>query len=321
MYFRRKPYKILVVDDIKKWRDVTCSILSERHDLQVIGQASDGLNAVELARTLQPDIVILDIGLPVLNGFEVARRIRDYCPASLIIFLSAHKSQEMVSAALNLGVNAFVAKTDVQQLLQSIEYVLAGRRFISKSSETTITVPHELELFQDEESLLDSFANYIKRALDAKNAAIVLVSDEHEIAIRSRLLLNGVDVSQAIKSGTYIPVDVREILSSIIVDGRSDPTRFEEVTRRIIGKGIRGQKRDAFKITLCAQCAPALWSAGLLETATELERLWDEFARVHSIETLCGYVQDHGIGLENIPSFVRICSHHTFVRGLNSQTS
>jgi CheY-like chemotaxis protein len=317
MYLRGKTRKVLVVDDIKKWRDLACSILSEREDLQVTGQASDGINAVELAKKLQPDLVILDIGLPVLNGFEAARKIHEYSPASLIIFLSAHKSQEMVFAALDLGVNAFVAKTDVQQLLQAIEEVLAGRRFISRCAENPITVPHELEVFGDDESLLYSLVNYVKRALDAQSTAIVMASAEHLVGMRGRLRLEGVDISDSIRRGNYIQVDVHDLLSSFMTDGRPDSVRFEQISGGLIREAI---KRNKGEVAVCGECAPILWSEGKFQAAIDIERLWDRLARMYPVHTLCGYTQDHGVDLEKHPSFPRICSHHTAVRGLNSQT-
>jgi len=314
---RRKTQKVLVVDDIKKWRDVTCAILAKRPDLQVTAQALDGLKALELARTLRPDILILDIGLPVLNGFEVARIIRQYSPASIIIFLSAYKSHEMISAALDLGANAFIAKTDVRQLLHAIDDVLAGRRFISKSAESTIAVPHELELFQDEDSLVSAFSEYVTLAIDAGKTSIVLVHAERELAIRRRLLLEGMDVSELSRSGRYIFVDVCEMLSAVMIDGRPAPARFEEVVCKLIRQGEKANSGRIPKVVICGESAPTLWRDGQFQTAIELERLWDNYARVHSLETFCGYLQNHDSNLERKdPSFARICSHHTAIRGL-----
>jgi DNA-binding NarL/FixJ family response regulator len=79
---------VLVVDDYEPFRRFVCSTLGKRQDLQVIGEASDGLEAVRKAEELKPDLIVLDIGLPRLNGIEVARRIRKLYPKCKILFMS-----------------------------------------------------------------------------------------------------------------------------------------------------------------------------------------------------------------------------------------
>jgi CheY-like chemotaxis protein len=97
------PVRILVAEDFAPFWQVICSMLAERPDVQVIGEVADGLEAVQKAELLAPDLVLLDIGLPTLNGIEAARQIRNVAPKSKIIFLSQESSPEVVQEALNLG--------------------------------------------------------------------------------------------------------------------------------------------------------------------------------------------------------------------------
>ena len=100
--------------------------------MQVIGKVSDGLEAVHNAEELKPDLILLDIGLPTLNGIEAARQIRELAPESKIIFVSQESSPDLVQEALNLGAWGYVAKTRVaSDLLAAIEAVLKGRRVVS----------------------------------------------------------------------------------------------------------------------------------------------------------------------------------------------
>ena len=118
------------------WRRQVRSVLQARPEWQVISEASDGLEAVEKAQGLKPDLILLDIGLPKLNGIEAARRIQRLSPSSKIIFLSQYNHLDIVRAALSTGARGYVRKTDVdRELLPAMDAVLQGKQFVSSSLE------------------------------------------------------------------------------------------------------------------------------------------------------------------------------------------
>ena len=124
--------RVFVVDDFEAFRRLLCSILEKMPELQVTCQASDGLEAVQRAEELQPDLILLDIGLPTLNGIEAARQIRRLSPESKIIFLTQESSTDVVQEGLNLGARGYVLKTRAAlDLVAAVEAVLDGRRFVS----------------------------------------------------------------------------------------------------------------------------------------------------------------------------------------------
>jgi DNA-binding NarL/FixJ family response regulator len=128
----RLPVRILVVDDFEPWRHFVSSMLLVKPELQVVGEASDGLEAVQKTLELKPDLVLMDIGLPTLNGIEAARQIRKLAPESKILFLSQESSAEVVQQALNLGAWGYVVKTTAgSELLAALETVISGKKFIS----------------------------------------------------------------------------------------------------------------------------------------------------------------------------------------------
>ena len=86
------PIRVLVVDDYEPWRRFHCSMLKKHLEFQVIGEVSDGLEAVQQAQQLQPDLILLDIGLPSLNGIEAARQIIELLPASKILFITENRT-------------------------------------------------------------------------------------------------------------------------------------------------------------------------------------------------------------------------------------
>lgn len=100
--------------------------------MQVIGVASDGLEAVLKAEGLQPDLILLDIGLPKLNGIEAARRIRKVAPESKILFLSQERDPHVAQAALSAGGDGYVVKSDAgSELLAAVEALMLGNKYVS----------------------------------------------------------------------------------------------------------------------------------------------------------------------------------------------
>lgn len=126
--------RVLVVEDHEPYREFVLSALQARPEFQVISQVADGAEAVQSAEELQPDLILLDIGLPGLNGFEAARRILHQCPASKILFLTQEKSDEFVFEAFKIGASGYIVKTDAaSDLLPGLDSVVSGKRFMSRS--------------------------------------------------------------------------------------------------------------------------------------------------------------------------------------------
>jgi DNA-binding NarL/FixJ family response regulator len=119
--------RVLVVEDHEPFRRFVCSTLGKRTELQVICEASDGLEAVQRAEKLHPDLIVLDIGLPSLNGMEAARRIRKCSTESKILFVSQESSADVVREALATGARGYVVKTDAgRELLEAVDAILRG---------------------------------------------------------------------------------------------------------------------------------------------------------------------------------------------------
>jgi DNA-binding NarL/FixJ family response regulator len=182
------------------WRRHISSAVRQNLQCQLIGEAADGLEAVEKAERLKPDLIVLDIGLPMLNGIEAARRIRASVPDSKILFVSEHRSPEIAQAALATGARGYVVKSDAgSELLPALEAIIQGESFISarfardeflRAGRPRIprdTRHHEVQFSSDEASLLDGFAGFSAAALEAGNATIAVTTSSHRNMLHQRL--------------------------------------------------------------------------------------------------------------------------------------
>ena len=117
--------RILVVDDFAPWRRFGIAKLKENHNLRIDGVVPDGLEAIQKAGELQPDLILLDIALPRVNGIEAARRIRKVAPKSKILFLSQRFDLDVVRIALSEGGHGYVVKSDADdELFTGVEVVM-----------------------------------------------------------------------------------------------------------------------------------------------------------------------------------------------------
>jgi two-component system nitrate/nitrite response regulator NarL len=123
--------RVLLVDDHDGIRKVVRSLLETHPRFEIIGEAVDGSEAIEEATKLKPDVVVLNVSMPVLNGIEAARVIKSESPQSAIVILSSHADKHLVEIAKEIGAKAYVAKTRIgAALIKAIEEAIAGGDFV-----------------------------------------------------------------------------------------------------------------------------------------------------------------------------------------------
>lgn len=133
--------RILLADDHVMLRQGTMALLQREEDIEVIGQASDGRQAVDLAHDLQPDIVIMDIRMPQLSGVEATRQIRESLPEVQVLVLTAHDDDQYIFSLLEAGASGYLLKTaPVSELAKAIRQVQSGESPLSPSIARKIVV-------------------------------------------------------------------------------------------------------------------------------------------------------------------------------------
>ena len=126
------PTRILVVDDFAPFRSLVGSLLSNRSDWTIVAEAADGQEAVEKAKTLRPEVILLDIAMPQMNGMQAAEQILAALPTCKIIFLSQEASTELIEEAMRLNASGHVSKAKAaRDLVTAIEAAMAGRKFFT----------------------------------------------------------------------------------------------------------------------------------------------------------------------------------------------
>ena len=222
-----KSVRILVVDDYEPWHSFVATTLRKEPRLEIIARVSDGLEAVQKAGELKPDLILLDIGLPTVNGIEAARRIQGVSPASKIIFVSENRCNDVAAEALSTGAGGYVVKADAaRDLLPAVNAVLEGKRFMSASlagsgldglpnqrtvgplhSDNVVRFPqphnvgiarHEA-FFSNYRFFLDYFSLFVGSAIKAGSTAIVAASESHCDSLLPRLHAYGLDMGKAIE--------------------------------------------------------------------------------------------------------------------------
>src|SRR6185295_3620936 len=137
--FMAESVRVLLVDDCERWRQHVRSILLTRPELRVVAEVADGLEAVQKAQELQPDLILLDIGLPTLNGLKAANRIGKVAPEARILFLTQNSDQDIEHAALSTGAHGYILKVDAgTELLPAVAGFLGGDKSVSRGSKRAI---------------------------------------------------------------------------------------------------------------------------------------------------------------------------------------
>jgi len=333
--------RVLLVDDFAPFRRLLRSTLQDELELGSIVEASDGGEAIEQAQALQPDLILLDIGLPNLDGIEAARRIRELAPRSKILFVSQESSVDIVQKAFSVGASGYIVKMDIgRELLNAVKVVLGGGRFVGsrfaghsffatsdvqsprsargnrilrslQGPDVQIARRHEAGFYSDDVSLLDGFTQFVGAALQAGNSAIVVATESHRDDLLLRLQAHGLDIAAAIEQGRYVSLDADETLSTFMVNGMPDPVRFFDVVDDLVLNAAKAAKGEPPHVAACGEGAPLLWGQGNPEAAIRLELLWNEVVKSYDVDVFCGYRLGSFQGGMGSHIFEKLCAVHS----------
>ena len=131
--------KVLLAEDHTIVRKGLCALLEKEVDINIVAEAENGREAIEKAQETKPDVVVMDIGMPILNGIEALRQLRKCCPEIKIIILTVHKNEEYILQALKFGASGYlVKKAAPSDLVAAIHEVHNGKSYLSTSISKTL---------------------------------------------------------------------------------------------------------------------------------------------------------------------------------------
>ncbi len=186
------PTRIILADDHAMVRQGIKSLL-EREGLQVVAEASDGREAICHAEALAPDIVVMDIGMPILNGMEAARELARTCPKVKPILLTQHDEPQYVSAALSAGVKGYILKSQISSdLIHAIQQVLRGHVYLSPGISAAVIAAYNSKTEIPADPLTSRERQVLQLIAEGKStkdvAALLGVSVKTAESHRSRLM-------------------------------------------------------------------------------------------------------------------------------------
>ena len=344
---QRRSIRVLVVDDFAPWRRITHTLLRNKPELKVVSEVSDGLEAVQKARELKPDLILLDIGLPKLSGIAAARQIRDLSPKSIILFVSENYSADIAREALSTGGRGYVIKSDAgSELLTAVAAVMDGKQFVSArlagqlsagvtNARTLDAVRireileslaprlprnhktgrcHEVQFYSEEAVLLERVSRFVGAALDAGGVVVGFVTEQHRNIFVEGFQSKGLNVRAAIQQGTYRLFDVTDAISEFMVNDLVDPVRYLGGMADLVESSLRAATSNHPRVAVYGELAVPLLAQGNADAVLQLEQLSDQFANEYELDILCTYPVKRTRRKEP-PAAVRqkICAEHSTV--------
>jgi DNA-binding NarL/FixJ family response regulator len=307
--------RVLAADDSPLTLANVSTLLAERFD--IVAAVADGREAVDAAHRLDPDVVVLDVTMPELNGFQTARELTRSNSRAKIVMLTMHESDDFVAAAVTSGAEGYVLKTRMATDLEAaIDHVVAGRLFVPSLTSLLAVPPaqdaggHAAQLDITDRDGLSELSGVLAAALRRGDVAGVMASEGTRAGIAERLVASGCDLEAAADRGQYFSVDARAALSEVMPGGRVDTERIAMFVDDLDRSRLAA---SASSVTIVGEPALLLCRDGDPEAAIRLEHVWHDLTRRRPFFTVCPCPMECFSEGDESDLFPRICAPHSVV--------
>jgi len=286
----------------------------------IVATAADGRQALDLARRLRPDVVVLDVSMPELDGFETLEQLRRDGPETRVVFLTMHADDEFVIAAINGGAHGYVLKSRIHlDLISAVDHALAGRLFVPSliSLSTVAGTRHALHLHADGSRYLDEVSQLVRATLRSGEPVVLVTSEATRIGVAQRLQARHMNLTVLAERGQYITMDSAQALSHVMHDGRPVKERVAEMIHGLDLLRLAVPNRTPGRLTIVGDMSACLCRNGDFEAALDLERTWHDLTRALPFFTVCCYPSDCFENSEALNVLSNVCAAHSAVTSGN----
>jgi DNA-binding NarL/FixJ family response regulator len=306
--------RILLADDHSAFLESVTRLLAAHFD--IVALAGDGRQALDLARRLRPDVVVLDVSMPELDGFQTLEQLRRDGPETTVVFLTMHRGDEFVSAAINGGADGYVLKSRIHlDLINAIDFALAGRLFVPSltSLSTVAGSRHAVQFHANDSHFLDEVSQFVGATLRSGEQVVILASEATRIGVARRLQARQMNLARLAERGEYVEQDSALVLSHVMHEGRPDKARLAEIVHGVERLRLAAPDGPRGRVTIVGDLTVSLCRNGDFEAALEIERTWNELTRAVPLFTVCSYPMDCFERPDARNQVANVCAEHSAV--------
>ena len=314
--------RVLLADDHIAFLESVNRLLAAAFD--IVALAGDGRQALDLARRLRPDVVVLDVAMPELDGFQALEQLRRDCPETRIIFLTMHGDDEFVSAAVHAGAHGYVLKSRTPlDLIGAIDNALAGRLFVPSltSLSTVAGSRHTIQFHTNDSHYLDEISQLVAATLRSGEQVVIVTNEATCTGVAQRLQARQIDLAMLAERGQYVAQDSALALSHVMHEGRPDKDRVAKMIHALDLFRLAIPNGQPGRLTVVGDMSASLCRNGDFEAALALERIWDDLTRALPFFTVCTYPIDCFENAEAVNLLSNVCAAHSAVTSATSRSA
>jgi DNA-binding NarL/FixJ family response regulator len=306
--------RVLLADDNVAVLESVSRYLAAAFD--VVGLAGGGRQALDLASRLRPEVLVLDVSMPDLGGFQTLEQLRPVAPDTRVVFLTMHKDDDIAASAIDHGACGYVLKSRTHlDLISAIDNAVAGRLFLPSLTSLSRVAGHQhaVQVHGDDRRFLDDVGQFVAATLRSGEPIVILADDATRVGIAERLQARQMNVLMLAAQGQYVALDSALSLSQAMHDGQPDAERLAEIVHGLDRLRLAFPNGPRHRLTIWGDLSASLCRSGQVAAALELERIWSELTRSLPFFTVCSYSShcfEHAAARHQLPN---VCAQHSAV--------
>ena len=283
-------------------------------DFDVVATAADGRAAVDLALRLQPDIAVIDMAMPRLDGFQTVAELRRNGSRTKAVFLTMHGGDEFIKAAIDAGALGYVLKSRIYtDLFSAIGHALHGRLFApSLTALSTVSARgrHAVQFHNNDRFFLDELGQFVGGTLRSGEPVVLVTDEATRVGVAERLQAGGFDLESLMARGQYSAQDSADGLAQVMRDGQLDRDALAAIIDGLERSRLSLVEEPQGRLTMVGDIAMPLCRSGNFEAAIEIEQIWNELTGTLPFFTLCLYPAECFQHESLRHQFAGVCTEH-----------